>query len=255
MERGGNDDISTVPMRSSNQENSSEETAGQNVSKYNVIRSDDNNVNTTRALLAHLESLIIPSQVNTAFRIDGVKARSALAGLIAYNHESLPCQTTCREKNLERSIKRLLTRPYLAADADTINRCIECLISMFSTNTKKPTKEDQKLQEAMRDAKVHLHVFRMLERYIEHPTIARNCMILLHGAGRKHRALAKEFRKMGGLDLVKRTIAIHGKNTVTGGLILIPAKKTLETCWYGAKGGSGKKKQKKMSLEKMKQKL
>ena len=54
-------------------------------------------------------------------------------------------------------------------------------------------------------------------------------------------------------ELVKRTIEIHGKNTVTGGLVLLPSKKTLETCWYGAKSKSRKKE--KMSLEKMKQKL
>lgn len=235
------------------------EKARKQLSVYNVIRSENPDVNIMRAMLAQMENIILPSQTDTSIRIDGIKARSALGCIAAYNTESSQCRSTCIEKNLERSVKRILSRPYLRDDKKTMNRCVEVLISMFANSDNKLSKVEKaqniKLQKSMKSANLMLHLFRVLENNIEDQAIARSCTICIHLAGRKDAAIAKEMRKQGGLELVKRTIEIHAKNKLTGGLVLIPSKKALETIWFGAKGNTKTKKVAKASFNEMKAKV
>jgi hypothetical protein len=105
---------------------------------------------------------------------------------------------------------------------------------MFS-NTLENSKHNKMLQHIMFKESVVTAVVTVFENNSESDAIARQCMVFLYNVCKNDANKAKILRKQRGLELIKKAISIHGKNRVSGLLVLKPGKLALESVWYGAK--------------------
>eukprot|EP00943_MAST-04B_sp_MAST-4B-sp1_P004001 g4001.t1 len=159
---------------------------------------------------------------------------SCLVSINSYNDMSLKCKKTCQNFRLVSKVKYILSLCNFTTDIEMICKCIQVLISMFSMDDE-DNENERAVQNIIFNENITGTVIQVLQVNTEISSLARHCMIFFFKACRNDAGKAKVLRKQGCLELIKRTISIHGKNRVSGLLVLQPAKQALESVWYGAK--------------------